>query len=471
MPDEVVRPKRGYAPKDITDAEYYELLGMNIAEDFQNISRDLDKFHSIFYQLWEMGEPRLTFEVPTAAVTFDRKGRRVEFLFNPVFWKEADNYTKQFVICHECLHVILNHGLRIRDLKNNPFWNRLANHALDVVINHMLVDKFNFDRQSVNEANKYCWIDTVFGKDHKKVERNRAFEYYFGLLKDKTTEDLLSGKIKIAYCDGSSEDLGGEVMDIHDFLDGLDNENLRKEIQDHINENLNDIDKKSFVDKLNQTGEGACAGGEGGGGTKGRGTIAGNITFKMDVTGKVKKKRKWETVIRKWSMKFKREDTGVEQWAQLNRRIADFGLNLMLPSEVDDESMSQDRIEVWFFQDISGSCVNLKDRFFKAARSLPDDKFLIRAFCFDTAVETVDLKKGELRGGGGTSFAILEAYIQKTIKETPGSKYPEAVFVITDGDGDPVRPAQPKKWYFFLSANYRRYIPPESNVHLLKDYE
>lgn len=467
------KPKKvvDYAPEKMSEKDRAALLGMNITTEFNEISRDLDKHHSIFYQIWEMGHPRLTFEVPTAAITFDKKGRRVEFLFNPEFWKESDTYTKMFVICHECLHVILNHGLRIKDLKRNPYWARLSNIGLDIVINHMLVDKFNFDRHSVRGQEKYCWIDTVFGKDYKTIERNRAFEYYFGLLKQKTIEDLKSGKIKIVFVDGSSGDLGGDMIDVHDFLEGLDDETLRKEIEDNINKNVNDIDKKNFVDKLNETGEGSESLKQNKENNKQAGTVAGNILFKMDIYEKVKKKRKWETVIQKWSMKFIREDDGVEQWSRANRRIGDMFTNLMLPSEIDDQKSINDRIEVWFFLDVSGSCVGLKDRFFRAARSLPEDKFLVNAFSFDTQVHEADIKKGILRGGGGTAFDILESYIQKALKADPKKKYPEAVFVMTDGYGNHIHPQIPNRWYWFLSVNYRECIPKECNMHLLKDFE
>jgi len=471
MPEIVDDKKIGYSTENLSESEKSDLLNMNITEEFNEISRDLDKFHSVFYQIWEMGYPRLTFDIPTAAVCFDKKGRRVEFLFNPLFWKKCDTYTKEFIICHECLHVILNHGIRIKDLKGVKFWGEVANYALDIVINHMLIDKFNFDRYSINDQEKYCWIDTVFGKDHGRVEKNRAFEYYFGLLKEKIVENVKSssGKMKIRNKDGSESEIAGQVIDAHDFLEGLDNEEMKKDIEEHINENLNDIDKKNFIDKLNDTGEGSKTIKEQK--DKKAGTIAGGITFNMNIYEKVKKKPKWESVIKKWSMKFLKEDQGVEQWAKINRRIANLETSLMLPSEVDDQKDVQDRIEVWFFQDVSGSCVSLKDRFFRAARSLPEEKFLIKMFCFDTSVHEVDIKKGELIGGGGTSFSIIEDYIQKRIKQNPLGKYPEAIFVITDGYGNKVIPQFPKKWYWFLSVNYKGFIPNECNINMLKDFE
>jgi len=51
------------------------------------------------------------------------------------------------------------------------------------------------------------------------------------------------------------------------------------------------------------------------------------------------------------------------------------------------------------------------------------------------------------------------------------SKYPKAVFVITDGYGDQINPKKPKNWYWFLSNDYRRCIPDTCNVFNLSEFE
>ena len=66
-------------------------------------------------------------------------------------------------------------------------------------------------------------------------------------------------------------------------------------------------------------------------------------------------------------------------------------------------------------------------------------------------------------------FIFLKAILKN--KEKNKGKYPDAVFVITDGYGDPVKPEFCKKWYWFLSHNYRACIPKECNVYDLKNYE
>ena len=454
--------------EDLTQEEKEKLLSLNIHEEYAAISRNLDKYHAIFYQIWEMGVPRLSFEVPTAAVRFDEKGKNIEFLFNPVFWRDSDTYTKEFVICHECLHVILNHGMRIKDMKASKLNNLLANQCLDVVINHMLVDKFNFDRQSVQNQEKYCWIDTVFGQDHQKIDRNRAFEYYLGQLKNRIVENIKNNTFVIKNDDGSESEVEAETIDAHDFLESIDDEKLKKELASEINKKLNENDKRDFIEKINKTGEGYKNLNNKPNSQEG-GTNDGGLLYRLSLPP-VRRKRKWETVINKWSKKYKCSEEGVEQWVKINRRIANLSNDLILPSEADDENYKEERINVWFFLDTSGSCINLKERFFSAAKSLPNDKFNIRLFCFDTQVYDVNIADLKVYGGGGTSFRILEEKIQQTIRAEK-IKYPEAVFVISDGYGDMITVAKPKRWYWFLTTAFKSYIPQDSSVYLLSHFE
>ena len=55
-------------------------------DEFYAISRRLERYHSVFYQLWELGRPVFTEQVPTAAVAFNKQGRCIAFMFTPIFW-------------------------------------------------------------------------------------------------------------------------------------------------------------------------------------------------------------------------------------------------------------------------------------------------------------------------------------------------------------------------------------------------
>lgn len=406
---------------------------MNVTNDeYFAISRKLEEHHALFYMAWKMGVPCFDASIPTAAVRFDPQGELIQFVFNPEFWEKMDEYTRTFIICHECLHVILSHGLRTRDTKDMP----RCNIALDIIVNHMLVNNFGFDRSKVIDADKYCWVDTVF-RD-RDVPEGKYFEYYYPLV-----DPSLLGKLF-------------NLLDDHSGLAGPDWD----AIIDKLGEGLSEEEKNSMREIIEESSESQLAGTEAGG------------LWQYAKVNKVPKKKKWETVIKKWAMKYNQSKyQEIEQWARLNRRFVTLGSDLILPSDMEvEEAFDHTKIQVWFFQDTSGSCSGFVDRFFSAAMSLPEDRFDIKMHCFDTRVYETTLESKKLYGFGGTYFHIIESYIQSYIKKNK-LQYPEAVFVITDGYGSSVLPEKPSKWHWFLSTSCASYIPKTCNIYQLRDYE
>lgn len=423
-------------------------------EEFLLIARDLEIYHSVFSKIWNIGKPHFTDKIPTACVTFDKKGNHLDFQFNPEFWEKCKPYERNFIICHECLHVILNHGSRLKELNKD-----IGNVAADIVINEMLIGGFGFDRNKLEWVNKNgCWLDTVF-KDHKPpVDKDRSMEYYYNLLKKDMVE-----QIKKALSSGSIK-----IVDDHSGIEGIDPTDLEDVLDDVVKE-MNSGEKES-LDKQLKDGNSQeieeC--------NKQAGTMPGNLEVIIKI-GFVKKKKKWETVIKRWANRFiLNSDRDHEQWARVNRRFVGITTSggLFLPSEMEIEEREdvKKRIKVVFFQDTSGSCSHLAERFFKAAKSLPKERFDVDMYCFDTNVYATTLESGKLYGFGGTSFSILETKCMEICKGDL-SKYPRAVFVITDGYGDYVYPKKPKNWYWFLDPFYTSYIPKECNLFKLQDFE
>jgi predicted metal-dependent peptidase len=402
-------------------------------KEWLEISRSLEEHHAIFYKIWQMGKPHFTNRVNTAAVQFDKEGEFVVFLFNEDFWNSLDFYNKLFVICHESLHLILNHGKRTKDSVNML----ACNQCLDVVVNHLLVEKFGFKRESILNWESYCWVDTVFAE---KVQLSNAetYEFYYSLF-EKSFGDGGPGEGEIS------------TVDEHAFKDDLPNKIL---------EGMSKEEKKSLSDALQKhigLGEG----------------IWQALNFEVKT-----KKRKWETVIKKWcNAKYQSKFKEIEQWSRINRRLS--GLTaldeIFIPSEMEVEHLEKNKskIKIYFFLDTSGSCWGYKDRFFSAVSSLPSEKFDVRLFCFDTKVAEVSPKqngKVSVYGGGGTSLAVLEETIQQHIQN--GEKYPDGVFVITDGYGEAVKPEKPKNWYWFLTDySTKKFISEECNFFNLSDFE
>lgn len=411
--------------------------------EFVDIAIKLEQHHAIFHTLWELGRPAPSTRIDTAAVSFDSVGETINFEINEKFWNSLNETQRLFITSHECLHVILYHGIRISNFKTESE-RKLANYAADIVVNHTLTDRFGFKRKEVDPKNKLCWVDTVFEKDPPETGHN--FEYYYNLLK----KDAKGGGGKANFDKNLADDHSGfESFNTPEFEDVL-----ADAMDDAQAESLGDLIKEHTEDIEEQL--------------KSRGLSPGNLYWIAQI-GVVKTKKKWETVIKKWAKKFTKQ-AEAEQWARLNRRLQFLTNDFMLPSDLEVEDFEKDRIQVWFFQDTSGSCYRFRDRFFKAAASLPKDKFDVKMHCFDTRVFETSIESKKLYGFGGTSFSCLEAYIQQYIKQN-NVPYPKAVFVITDGCGNHVQPEKPGVWYWFLNPYYTHCIPNTCHTYNLQDFE
>lgn len=482
--------KEFYGPS-IEDGTIESRDGGNFYEmetsEFFRISRKLENHHSLFYKFWELGKPVFTRTLPTAAIMFNKDGRHINFLFNPEFWMSLDEYTREFIICHEMLHVVLNHGARIRDCTSRE----AANVALDIVVNHTLTNKFGFKREKLcnDWDTKGCWVDSIFPPEDGKptYTDDRAFEFYYNKLPKMDIMNFILSK-------GGK---GGQSMDDHSGLDDKQLEEIIKELDQNLSDEekneLKDTIKKHFQENGPQEREGSVDGDKDPGkdttqpdknGGQEAGTTAGGLWHFCKVK-KVKPKKKWESVIKNWvRKKLKEEFRDVDQWARPHRRhtlLTKSGLMLPVEMEVDDLYEDNNKIEVYFFLDTSGSCAGLADRFWKAAQSIPhgkNDKFELKLFCFDTRCYALqnDPKKedyGVLKGFGGTSFDCIEKYVTERIKELKIKEYP-TLFIITDGMGDTIEhqeKSQMSRWHWFLSTDYDALIPKDSHKYLLKNYE
>lgn len=433
-------------------------------DEFFDILNNLKIHHSLFYQLWLLGKPCFCYDTQTAQINFDNEGNWIEFSINPIFWDTLDKTQKLFIIGHECLHVILNHGIRALDQLKNPKTAMAVNKCMDIVVNHSLVDNFCFNRKEFDPDNRYCWIDTVFGVYSDKIKTGGSFEYYYSeYLKyfnnnDGESED---GSDSSGNSDNNVGDGGGQLVDDHSkFGNDIKNKEIIDDILDYIKDKIPDNEKTILNDFTNIQNP-RC------------GKENKNMWMILPQTH-IPEKKKWESVINKWATKYlTNSDKEVDQWARTNRRFVLLPDSLFLPSEmeIDDREKEKRKITVWFFLDTSGSCSSYASRFWKAAASLPKKRFDVKLHCFDTKVYATTLESRKLYGFGGTSFHILENYIQNTIKKT-NEKYPDAVFVITDGYGTHITPQVPSVWYWFLTPyNSRSFIPDKCNVFKLSDYE
>lgn len=416
-------------------------MQINNAE-WNNLADKLEVHHAIFYKLWSVGKPIFVDHIETAAVSFDQIGNCINFYFNRDFWKHLKDEARSFVVCHEMLHIILNHGYRTKNASKN---NQLAtNMALDIVVNHSLINSFGFSRNLVTEqiveafaamgiqnenSDPLCWIDTIF--QNKQVKQDECFEYYLNQFQ-KTYKDgspLISNQVNQGTLDDHEYMKKQSWNDVHKFLS---EQVLPEEIESIKNYVAKHYESESDKKQGNNNSD--------------------NWTnwnkIKLDV------KKPWESVIKKWEKKaLKDVYDSCEQWARVARRYHSIKNNFFIPSEVEihHEKMEEDLIDVFFFLDTSGSCWHLKDRFFSAADSLNKNKFRIRLFCFDTKITETSLQSKKIYGGGGTYFSILEEFVQKEIVKLK-IKHP-IIFVFTDGYGNSIFLRNPEKWHWFLTES------------------
>lgn len=414
-------------------------------EEFENLAADLEDKHALFHAFWQLGKITFSNEIQTAAVSFNEDGQTIEFMFNQQFWKSLSDYDRMFVICHECLHVALNHGFRARDSKNKE----LSNIAMDIVVNHTLVDSFGFIRNNITDWQNFCWVETVL--PNMGVPSNETFEYYYNkLVKELSDHSAASGGFPNTVDDHS----GLSTMAPQD----ADGDSKANGFLERVGGLLSNEERQQVSDTLKTKAEKA-------------GTGAVNTAW-CAPKSKTSIKMAWKHIFKKFKDINKHVLAETEQWARYHRRSTFLDKTLMLPSEMEDlDGQDNSKIKAWFFLDVSGSCEHLKPRFWKAAKSVPREYFDLKLFSFSTRIWEVDVKNEKVFGGGGTSFSCIERFIQKTCAEK-GMKYPNVVCVITDGWGDHVKPEFADRWYWFLPERSTKvFIPKTSLSFKLKDFE
>jgi hypothetical protein len=409
------------------------------------IATSLEGYHKIFNVFFELADIVFT-DVPTACVTFPRSGKP-EMQLGKKFWESLNEHEKLFVICHECLHVMLDHGVR-NGMNVKGATHELVNIAQDITINEMIVDLFDFDRNDLRDWKKYCWIDTCF-KIPSLVARNETFLYYLEKLIQDPPKDKASGG------PGTLDEHGDPKEETEE------NKDNRADVAETLADELDVDELEKIIKALPEwidLGSGAAS------------ASAASIYEKV-ITKKVKKlKVKFSHLIRKLkktSMRMVEKD--VETFTHRDRRFNSVMKNceVALPGKNAVERPVADRLLTAVFMDVSGSCMSYFDVFKDVFLAFDEERMV-----FDTLLYFFDLKVRPVKVGdaiavgGGTSFKIIERECLE-LERTRG-RYPDCVIIITDGDGDSVSPKAPTKWVWLLTPGAtRKYIPPRSKPFLI----
>lgn len=412
----------------------------------------LTQYHRLFYGVFELGEPLFSDEVDTAAVAFNNETGKVDFLLNEDFFNSLSENEQLFLVCHEALHVVFSHIERTKKFNLNP---ELSNIAQDIVINELLVNEFGFIRDELPFTKNACFVDTVFSNTDiktKKIINNGSFEYYYELLIEKAPKNIKT-----------------ETIDDHDFVDESGKySDIPEEVADSLVKAATEIMSNGEVNSLLDSLKEPLSDKVNSAGTNSLGSLYG-VTIE-----KVNTHKRWETIVKnKVASLLKIDSRENETFVRKPRRLTCLQDDLFLPEFIENEVSNNDKFNIAFFLDASGSCISFKNQFFSLANSIPKDKFNINLYSFDTSVYKLDIKNPKVYGGGGTSFAPIERAIQKDVLSEKNfkGKYPDLVFVLTDGYGDRVTPEKPKNWFWLMTEDYTHYVPTNSNYLSLSDFK
>lgn len=386
----------------------------------------LEGFNGVFRQFWELGTMQFTDEIPSACVTFDNTGQQIAFKFNKTFYDKLTIYDLAFIIGHECMHVLLYHGLRYWENTSYQLNHEIWNTAADISIHEIMFREFGFEFNKLSEyIQEFICTHEKFFKEEENIKRGATMDYYFEKLCNRPGMKHIT-------------------LDVHNF--SKDYAYGSKNIAKKIFEQLSNVEKKELYDKLKDK-DGQQAGKE-----------SGDRWWHVNLT--TLHKKKWEMVIKEWAQAFLMADKF--DWSKKNRRISSLNSRLILPAHLE---LDIKKIKVWLFMDTSGSCFHLADRFFSAAASLPPKFFEPRLFCFDTSVYETTLSSRKVYGGGGTAFDIIQHHIDRN------GPHPDCIFVITDGYGNKVEASDPKKWHVFLTSDHKECFPETCKFHSFEEFE
>lgn len=395
------------------------------------ISSDLEQFHRVFDVFWGLSEIYFsppTRSLKTACVTFPPGGKS-HMIISKAFWDSLNADEKLFVILHECLHVMLDHGMR--NAANIPgATHKLINIAQDITINEIIVDMFGFARGLMKDWRKYCWIETCFA-DPSIIDRNQPFEYYLRKLIENPPPE------------------GMDSMDEHGDLGGYDDGDPDPLAQ-ALGEHLTWDELQAMIKSLGKE--------------DGRGI--GLSPFNVILENRTPAKVDFNKIVAKLKRNAKsKEHREIDSFAREPRRFG--GSRMILPGRLETQPHKHKLITALFF-DVSGSCMPYFNVFNSVREAFAKEEklFDIRTFAFDTRV--FEVKPGEkLAIGGGTSFDIIEAQCQKIVAED--GRYPDCVVIITDGAGNRVAPQHPGRWIWLMTPGATRtYVDSRSQCFPIK---
>ena len=347
-----------------------------------SLMEDKDNFYGYF--LFQM-EKVIRFDM-TSATSVNFKGAKYVIYFNPIIFLELNMKQMETTIKHEILHIVSQHLIRGKELKDK-YSNLAINMAMDVVVN-----------QYLNYLPPYAiTLEYINVKYNLKLEPYKTFEYY--LEKIQTELDLQEEDDEGEEID-SNENVAVEfdIEKTHDFWDESDevDEKTLKEFTEKIADNSQKGSIPIYIEGMIKSLKNS------------KGELPWNLYLKK-LMGTVEANKKKTTTRRN-----RRQPNRLDLRGELRGHKAEIAVAIDISGSISDEEFKQAIKEV----------LSIVKNYNQEITIIECDKEVRRAY----KVKSIKDVKDRITTGGGTEFTPVFEYAN--------NKKLNLLVYFTDGKGE-----------------------------------
>ena len=371
-----------------------EKFEVKVSEDYKKKFFDLvnkvnfslmeDKENFYGYFLFQI-EKEIKFDI-SSATSVNFKGAKYVIYFNPIIFLELNIKQMETTIKHEILHILSQHLIRARDLKDK--YSTLAiNLAMDVVVNQYLdyLPQYSITLEWIN--NKY----------DLKLEPYKNFEYYLEKIQteldlqedDENGEEIDSNENVISEFDPE------KTHDTWDDSDEIDEKTLRDFTEKFVDNSKKGI-TPTYIDTMIKSLKNS------------KGELPWNLFLKK-LMGTVEANKK-KTITRR----NRRQPNRLDLRGELRGHKAEIAVAIDISGSISDEEYKQAIKEV----------LNIVKNYNQEITIIECDKEIRRAY----KVKSVKDVKERVATGGGTKFSPVFEYAN--------NKKINLLVYFTDGKGE-----------------------------------
>jgi predicted metal-dependent peptidase len=345
-----------------------------------------------------LGKVHFTDTVDTAAIC--ASGSDVRLYFNPEFSKKIDNWELAGVLVHEALHFVFRHLERMARTRTQQE-RFLFGLACDAVINDLIITRFD-EIKLPGQPVTGRWL---IGRDASNLSAEKVFR-------------MIRRRI------------AGNPDELHRLTTGL---TVDDHTPWHHDEPSAEDQQTGWSSETTAIVERLLTD------AKSRDRCYGTVARGRDRL--VSQTQSCKTNLARFLLDSVQAESSYDSiWTQPNRKLISVYPSIILPSYQPMEFW-----DVLVGIDTSGSVPN---SFISIALNFAEQripKTRISVISFDTAWYQAVPGAVALKGGGGTRAQAIEEYIRDKLP-----RYPDCVFVLTDGWTPRPEPLHPERWVWLL---------------------